>query len=342
MLTAIFALVILQSPPPREPLVVTRGLMGTRFQVALVGDDDTALEKLAREALDEVERVERVLNNWLAASSIALLNADASAGWRDVDPILAEVVAISLDFHANSDGAFDITIAPLLDASGFYSGERRELSSTELAALHGRIGSQWLRVERDPPRIRREKPGMQLDVSGMSKGFAVDRAVAVLRARGVTNAFVAGGSSTVYALGRGVDGSGWPFFVGEGFAPEEWRLVDEAVGTSGRLAQSLTIDGATKSHIIDVSHGGPVERDVAMAVFRCPTGTEADLTDTALVAMGEARARTWFAKRAQSGAWHDGKMRAALLFLDAKAERVGERVVRLSSAAPSAASPDPK
>lgn len=316
--------------------------MGTRFQIALVGDDDSQLEKLAREALDEVERIERAVNNWMPTSSIALLNADPSTGWRDVDPILAEVVAISLDFHEQSGGAFDITIAPLLDASGFYSGKRRELSSTELAALHGRIGSQWLSALREPPRVRREKPGMQLDVSGMSKGFAVDRAVAVLRARGVTNAFVAGGSSTVYALGRGADGSGWPFFVGEGDAPEEWRLIDEAVGTSGRFAQSLTIDGATKSHVIDPWQRVPVERDVAMAVFRCPTGTEADLTDTALVAMGELRARMWFAEREQSDAWRGDKPREMVLFLDEKAGATSARVVRVSSAAPSAASPDPK
>lgn len=347
MLTSILALALLQSPP-REPLVVTRGLMGTRFQIALVGEDDAALEKLARAALDEVERVERALNNWSAESSISLLNADPSAGWRDVDPILAEVVAVSRDFWRASGGAFDITIAPLLDASGFYSGKRRELSSSELDALQDRIGSQWLSALREPPRVRREKPGMQLDVSGMSKGFAVDRAVAVLRARGVTNAFVAGGSSTVYALGRGPDGqsgNGWPFRVGvdvEGFAPEEWRLVDEAVGTSGRLAQTITLDGRTQSHIVDPSSARPVEHDVATAVFRCPTGTEADLTDTALVAMGGERAGAWFAERERSGAWRDGKRREMVLFLDAAADGARARVVRLRSASPSAASPGPK
>lgn len=322
--------------------------MGTRFQVAMFGEDDKAIEKLAGIALDEVERIERSLNNWSPDSSISLLNRDESAGWHDVDATLAQVVSISLDFWRVSDGAFDITIAPLLDASGFYSGERRELTSAERDVLSDRIGSRWLAVERNPPRVRRDKPGMQLDVSGMSKGFAVDRALAVLRARGVTNAFVAGGSSTVYALGRGADGKGWPFFVGdehEGSTREEWRLVDEAVGTSGRMSQTIAIDGRTQSHIIDASRARPVESDVLMAVFRCPTGTEADLTDTALVAMGELRARVWFAERKRDRAWRDGKTREALLFLDPAdptTSTESARVVRLKSAAPSASSPRPK
>ena len=130
-----------------------------------------------------------------------------------------------------------------------------------------------------------------------------------LRAAGITSAFVSAGNSTVYALGPGIDGTGWPFDVGLG---EPWRLVNQAVSTSGRSILDLPMTGgSTLGHILDPTTGRPAEAGVVRAVFRAPRATEADMASTAVVVLGPAETRRWFERRTTWARW-----RTAVFWLD--------------------------
>jgi len=295
----------------RPPLVVTRGTMGTRFQIALVGDDDEALARIARSCLDEVDRLECIFSSWAPDTEVSRLTADAAAGWRDASPELAAALAAALELSERTGGAFDVTVGPALRAWGFYSGGRdAPPSAEELASLAARVGAAKVRVRAAPPAVYRDAPGVELDFGALAKGFAIDAVVERLRAAGVENAFVNAGGSTVYALGDGPDGIGWPLEVETAAGPRTWRLVDEAVSTSGRMGEGLRAGGERLGHILDPRTLAPAATDVARATFRGPSATEADAASTALVALGSEHARAWFERDAALAG------RSALLVLE--------------------------
>ena len=285
-----------------EPaLVFTRSAMGARFQIALPGDDEEQLLELAERCFAEVERLERLLSNWSPSSAISRLNADPEPGRRSIDPELARVLRAALDFCAESDGAFDPTVGALLRALGFYDQQPvRAPTPAEREALLARTGCGLLTVGSDAAEafVERSIAGIEIDLSGVSKGWAVDRVVSVLRRAGVTDAFVAAGPSTVYGLGSGPDGRGWPFEVpAPDGGTQTWRLRDEAVATSGSLAFTVDVGGVEESHVIDPSTGHPVRHTIRTTVFRCASATEADMTSTALLVMGAERGAAWLAER---------------------------------------------
>lgn len=299
------------------PLVFTRLGMGVRFQVALTGEDEESLAELAERCFGEVERLEGLLSNWSPASAISRLNADGSAGRREIDPELAEVLQTALDFCAQSNGAFDVTVGALLRALGFYDQkEVRALAEAELDALRARTGCRLVSIVMDGAGgkafLERSVEGIEIDLSGVAKGWAVERVVDSLRRSGVSNAFVAAGPSTAYGLGPGPEGRGWPFSVpARGGGEQTWHLWNEAVATSGRLSATVDVEGAGMSYIIDPSTGQAVDHSTRMTVFRGPSAVEADMASTALLVMGPEEAARWFASR---GDW--AAERTAILVSD--------------------------
>ena len=280
----------------QPPLVVTRLAMGVRFQIALVGDDDLALERLAVLGLEEVDRLEAILNNWSPDSDITRLNRAAGVEPVDVAADLANLLGGALSMHQRTGGAYDVTVGGALRRFGFDDERPRVPTEAEHAAMMTAIGSDKLRVTLAPPTVTRLVEGIEIDVSSAAKGMAVDAVAELLRAKGVVNAFIAAGGSTVYAIGDGPDGGGWPFRV----APDtEWRLRDEAVSTSGRSYRDQELDGRRLSHIFDPRTGRPAERGVAKACFRGPSAFVADMASTALVVLGHEGGRAWFERDAE-------------------------------------------
>ena len=280
------------------PLVFTRVGMGVRFQVALFGGDPAGLQELAERCFTEVARLEGLLSNWSSSSAISRLNADPAAGRHAIDPELARVLGAALDFCAESEGAFDVTVGALLRALGFYDQrDVRTPSPAELDALLARTGCGLVSIDAHG-HLLRSVEGIELDVSGVSKGWAVDRVVELLRAEGVTNACVTAGASTVYGLGSGPEGRGWPFEVptSDG-GVQTWHLRDEAVATSGSRAFVVTVEGNELSHVIDPSTGLPVRHGTRTTVFRAPSAALADMASTALLVMGAERGAAWLDAR---------------------------------------------
>lgn len=311
------ALAACLTTPGDEPIVVTRRAMAVKFQVALVDPDARALDAVLS-ALDEVDAIEQRVNVWSPDSDVSRWNDGEHTEPVAVPADVVELVAAARAMGARTDGAFDVTVAPLFALWGLDARQLRDPSADEIAATRACVGADELVVQRDPPRLGRSARCVRVDLSAAAKGFAVARVVERLRAAGVTDAFVAAGSSTVYALGDGPDDDGWPFDVAPGVT---WRLVDRAVATSGSSETDLVgDDGRVVRHILDPRTGRPAERHVTMAVFVGPDPLEADMASTSLVVLGEDGAAAW----AEAERWSDTQRGARLVLTDGRTVEVGD------------------
>ncbi|MDE2511287.1 MAG: FAD:protein FMN transferase [Elusimicrobia bacterium] len=235
--------------------------------------DDVRRARAAAEAAEaEVRRIESRYSRFRADSLLSTINAIA---WDGGEIVVDDETAALLDFafaaHAESDGLFDITAGLLLRAWNFT--EPRLPTPAELAALLPRIGMNQLDWQR--PLLRFLRPGMALDFGGIGKGWALDRAAEVLRARGVSRAFVNFGGQ-IMALGTAEDGGDWTVVL-PGRA-EPLRVRDASVSTSG--------DSERPGHIVSPVDGRPVRRTVS-ATAVLPRATDADAWSTALYVLGK-------------------------------------------------------
>jgi thiamine biosynthesis lipoprotein len=247
-----------------------RYAMGTMFDIVAFHPSRETAAQAIEDALDEVERLDRVLSHFKPESDLSALNARARHGWVEVSPDLYEVIRQSIDVSRGSEGAFDITVAPLVKLWSAARDDGREPSADEVSATRGCVGYEH--IELAPPRRIRFRSGcLAIELGGIGKGYAVDRAVEILRAAGVANAVVNGGGSSITAMGPAADGNGWPVLLGLGGTAEERLLQDASISTSRQ-------DGS----IIDPRTAAPAPFTESVTVT-APTATLADALSTALV-----------------------------------------------------------
>jgi thiamine biosynthesis lipoprotein len=262
-----------------------RYVMGTWCDLVIF-DPDPAPD-VVESAFREIARLDDVLSSWNPESEVSRLNASAGRGPQPVSLDLARVAEESAALCTTTGGAFDPSVGPLLRAWGFYteSPGLPEPSIGRVAASH--VGCDRMRVQRDPSSIALTD-GAALDFGGIGKGYAVDRALAILRARGVTRAKLDFGSSSIGFLGR-VDG-GWPVVIAD---PRDrdaplisFRLAEGSVSTSGQRERFFERDGRHYGHIFDPRAGRPVESRLLSVTVIAPPGSIADGLSTALFVMG--------------------------------------------------------
>jgi len=261
-----------------------RWLMGTWFTARAphgpgVG---TALDA----ALDTVAALESRLSNWRATSELSRLNA---SGGGAVSEPLAAVVDSALALAALSDGAFDPTSEPLTRAWDL-RGAGRVPGDGELAAALARVDRRRVRAGRDDAGGRwLDLGGTVLDLGGVGKGFALDRAAAVLRARGVADASLdAGGQRLELAE---APRRTWVASPLDRDRPAVQVLHrGGSLATSAQSERSVRAGGRRIGHVLDPATGRPVATRASVTVW-APGATRADALSTALLVMGRDAAR---------------------------------------------------
>jgi thiamine biosynthesis lipoprotein len=280
--------------------------MACIYDVAAYGDASGDVAAVLEQALDEVDRVDRLMSHYKPHSPLSQLNRTAADGAVAVDPELFDFIARSLDYSRDSDGAFDITVGPLMKAWGFFTGDYRVPTHTELSEVRRRVGYRRVILDRSRRTIRFETSGVELDLGGIAKGYAVDRAVAVLEQRGITAALVSAGGSTVYGLGHPPGRASWEVKIQDPVDPAKVAfsvgLMNRALSMAGRSAKSFEADGVLYSHIMDPRTGRPVRGVLGVAVTSL-TGTVGDVLDDALFVMGVERGRRHLRQFPSSRAW---------------------------------------
>src|SRR5260370_2128637 len=164
--------------------VESRPAMGTTFTIYLYAPDAAAAEANFEAAFDEIERMEEALSNYRPSSELSRINRLAASENVTTDPEVFGLLRTSLEYGRRTEGAFDITVGPLMRAWGFFRGEGHYPSPDELARARGSVG--WQNVVLDPARrtVHFLKPGVELDPGGVGRGYAVDRVIDLLREAG--------------------------------------------------------------------------------------------------------------------------------------------------------------
>jgi len=275
------------APPPRHE--AARVSMGCTYGVIWYGD-----EHAGAAALDEVDRIDRLMSHYRGDSGLSQVNREAAVRAVAVDAELFDFLALCQSYARGSGGAFDVTVGPLMRAWGFFDHDPRVPTGAALAHARAAVGDDKLWLDRTSRTVRFAVAGMSLDLGGIAKGYAVDRAVAVLRARGVARALVSAGGSTVYALGAPPDAGAWQLHLPLPGGERTFDLRDEAISVAGLSQQSFRHHGARYGHIMDPRTGTPV-RGVDTVVVTAPTATEGDALDDVLFVLGRDGARAYLA-----------------------------------------------
>ncbi len=280
--------------------------MACAYAIVAYGEDAVALPRIVEGAFDEVDRIDRLMSHYKAESPLSRLNREAARGPVTVDPELFEFLAESLRYGRDSGGAFDITVGPLMKAWGFFRGGGRVPEAAELAALREKVGYRHVVLDARARTIRFDRPGVELDLGGIAKGYAVDRVVALLRREHVAAALVSAGGSTIYGLGAPPGESAWSVDVQDPTDPERIafavRLRDRALSVSGTYEKSFERDGVTYSHIMDPRTARPVQGVLSVAVLT-DSGTAGDALDDALFVQGVEAGRRYLKRLAGTEAW---------------------------------------
>lgn len=290
-------------------ITLARHAMATRFELVLHGDDPAALRAAGEEALAEVDRLENQLSLYRPGSEIAQLNARAAHEAVRVSPEVFALLHHAQRLHAETDGAFDITVAPLVRCWGFMGGSGAMPAPEAVEAARQLVGMQHVQLNAAERTVRFARTGVMLDLGAIGKGYAVERGATLLREAGVTNALFHGGTSTVYALGQPPDATAWT--VALETAPADWNLPaaeirtrvhgwsahgpttkvalrDEAMSVSAIWGRTFTTsERKSYGHVIDPRTGWPSEAGL-LAVIVLPSATETDALSTALLTGGPA------------------------------------------------------
>jgi thiamine biosynthesis lipoprotein len=250
--------------------------MGATFTVSLYGTGRTAMETAADAALAEAQRLDALLSNYRPESEWSTVNRTAAGGPVKISAELFELLAACQEYSRASEGAFDITVGPLMKIWGFYKSSGHLAPQSEVDAALRKIGYRHVHLDAAAQTVWFDTPGVELDPGGIGKGYAVDRMVEILRQKGVERALVAGADSSIYGLGAPPDEPrGWQVSIRD---PRNSRrsvasvfLKDMSLSTSGSYEKFFKADGRTYSHLMDPRTGYPAQGSVSVSVLAART-----------------------------------------------------------------------
>jgi FAD:protein FMN transferase len=260
--------------------------MATRFEIVLHGLDAARLRAAGEEALDEIDRIESQLSLYRPGSEVARLNAEAGTRPVRVTPALFRLLEQARALSQDSEGAFDISVGPLVRCWGFMGATGALPEPGAVAEARASVGMHLVDLDANRLSVRFAHPGVMLDFGAIGKGYAIDRAAEILRETGVESALIHGGTSTAYAIGRMPDDAPWKIAItspaNDGQQIASVRLRDESLSVSARWGRSFTAKGVTYGHVIHPRTGTPAEGALLSAVV-LPSATESDALSTALL-----------------------------------------------------------
>jgi thiamine biosynthesis lipoprotein len=273
-----------------------RPALGTWLRVVVRHPDHAVARAAIEDAFAAVRTVDAQMSVHRADSQLSHVNAEAGRAATRVDLALLDVVSMACAASVRSGGIYDPTVLPLMRLYGFYgSGVTAVPRAREVDAVLARMGAGEVEVDRATQQLalRREHAG--LDLGSIGKGWAVDRAVQALRARGVRSGLVDLGGN-VYGLGTPDDDApGWSvgvFHPVTGELSKVFVLHDTAVATSGNSEQSHLLGRVRIGHLFDAGTGLPADGHLSSSVV-ARTGVESDICSTVSFLLGPDRFRGW-------------------------------------------------
>jgi thiamine biosynthesis lipoprotein len=273
--------------PPLQRYEYSQVLMGVQVRLVLYTTDEEAAKSAARAAFERVSRLEEIMSDYITDSELMRLSRTSGSGRAvEVSPELFDVVEYGQKVAEATDGAFDVTVGPVIQ---LWRKARKSKTLPDTAALaDARSRTGWRRMVLDARSrsVTLTTKGMRLDLGGVAKGYAGDEALRVLREHGVASAlFEAGGDIVVSDPPPGKNG--WHIETEDGRA---YTLANQAISTSGDTFQSVEIGGVIYSHVVDPRTGVGLTDHYAATVI-APRGITTDALSTACTVLGPTKSQ---------------------------------------------------
>jgi thiamine biosynthesis lipoprotein len=284
---------------------LARRAMATTFEIVFpFGTSDAT--RMGEAALDLIDGLENQLTAYRDGSEVCRLNRLAPAQAVPVEAGLFGLLQMAARITGATGGAFDVTAGALIKAWGFFRGPKRVPSDAERAEALGQAGMHWVELRPEGLAVRYLRPRLEINLGAIGKGYALDRASALLaREWECSSVLLHGGHSSVYARGCPPGNPrGWPVTLRHPWRPQRLALVwlhDRALGTSAATFQHLEYNGKKLGHVLDPRTGWPAE-GIASASVLAPTGAEADALSTAFFVGGVETARRYCEAHPEVGA----------------------------------------
>ena len=286
---------------PDAPLAVTlRGeTMGTTYSVKVVVPTSRSGEvpPLQVDVDRALAEVNAAMSTYDPKSEISRFNASPAAAPATISPDFARVVTLALETGKKTEGAFDITLGPLIALWGFDKDGRRDTPPSPDAITAARARTGLDKVALAGTTLTKTRDDVEINLSAVAKGFAVDKVAALLAAKGYRDLMVEIGGEVV---ARGVNDRGAPWVIGVNVPKADAdptavlrpvSLENRALATSGSYRNFFEAGGQRYSHIIDPRTAAPVEHDLVSVTLLAPDCAQADALATAALVLGEDKTR---------------------------------------------------
>ena len=284
-----------------ESIKLAREAMATRFEIVLYGDNPVSLRAAGEEALEEIEWVESQLSIYRSDSQINHANQRAATEPVRLEPTIFELLQHCQELTTITDGAFDITLGPLIQCWGFMGGSGSLPAPEAIERAKSLVGIHHIQLDPDAYTIQFDQKGVMLDLGSIGKGYALDRAKEILEENGIRSALLHGGTSTVATIGSPPDQEEWKIAITRPLTEDEKeesrtgepelktvgiaKLTGNALSVSAIWGKSFQTENREYGHVIDARTGEPTI-GAAQAAVTLTSATDADAISTALLVSG--------------------------------------------------------
>jgi FAD:protein FMN transferase len=296
----LLCLLFVASGARAETLTLRGATMGTTYHIKFVSDAKSVdIEQVHADVEKILADIDRQMSTYRDDSELSRFNRSKEGEWFAVSRATAEVVAAAQEISEKTDGAMDVTVGPLVRLWHFgpttsaIRGVKQEFvppTNEALIAARESVGYRKLHARFDPPALRKDVDGLEVDLSSIAPGYAIDKLTALLASRGIKNAMVELGGE-VRATGVREDGKPWRVAIerpneGGRMMQVAVPLDDAAIATAGDYRKFFEYGGRRYSHIIDPTSGKPVDHSLASVTVVADTCIESDGWDTPLLVLG--------------------------------------------------------
>ena len=261
--------------------------MGAAFRIVLYAEEEEGARSAATAAFEEVQRLNEILSDYEAESELSQLSGTSGSGKMvPISEDLWTVLSAAQNLSKQTEGAFDVTVGPCVRLWRIARFRKSLPAPEKLAQARKAMGFRHMKLFPNKRAARLDAPNMVLDLGGIAKGYAADKALAILRNKGLSSVLVDAGGDL--ALGDPPPGrKGWKIEIGGRKHPNlpTLELANCAVATSGDVEQFVEVEGKRYSHIIDPRTGIGLATRLQVTVV-APSGMQSDSLASALTALG--------------------------------------------------------
>lgn len=274
------------APTPTHKVSEIRYVMGTLLDIRLYAPSKETGQKILDEVFGEAQRLDATLSTWKPESPVSVFNRERSTLPQAVPPDLYEIVSRSRHLSELTEGAFTLGVRPLVEMWELASKRNRAPLRAEVERVRSLITADNFTTT-PPSSLAKRDPQAMIETGGIGKGYAVDAMVTLLRARGITAAFINFGRSSVAALGAPPNATGWRINIAltESSSEGTIELRDETLSVSRARGTPFLIQGKPYAHIFDPTTAMPVHV-VRGAAIRGPSATDGEAFVKYLVIRG--------------------------------------------------------